>query len=83
MRQSIYYQAYVQKELSWIVTATLRFSEHVAFDRTIDKEKGIFEFFVAPDLEDVFLDVIKKLVHKKVILQIQKLPNRLLVDQSI
>lgn len=78
MSYSIYYQARVQKELCWMVTSTLRFTEHVAFDRTVDKEGSIFEFFVAPDLEEAFLDVAHKLLKKGVFLDLQKLPNRLI-----
>jgi len=76
MRYSIYYQAHVQKELCWLVTASVRFCEHVAFDRTIDKEESLFEFFVSPDLEDVFLDVAQKLLDRGVLLDLKKLPNR-------
>lgn len=76
MRYSIYYQAHVQKELCWLVTASVRFCEHVAFDRTIDKQESLFEFFVSPDLEDVFLDVAKKLLDRGVLLDLKKLPNR-------
>jgi len=54
MQYSLYFQAHVKKELCWIVSSTLRFTEYVAFDRTLDKEQSIFEFFVAPDLQDVF-----------------------------
>ena len=78
MDYSIYYQARVQRELCWMVTSTLRFAEHVAFDRTLDKEGSVFEFFVAPDLEDTFLDVAHKLLEKGVFLDLQKLPNRLI-----
>lgn len=77
MKYSIYYQAHVQKELCWLVTASVRFSEHVAFDRTLDKEESIFEFFVAPDLEHVFLDVAQKLLDRGVFLTLTKMPNRL------
>lgn len=82
MKYSLYYQARVQKELCWMVTASLRFCEHVAFDRTVEKDDSIFEFFVAPDLESVFLDVAQKLLDRGVFLDLQKLPNRL-IDQDI
>ena len=82
MNYSIYYQARVQKELCWIVTSTMRYCEHVAFDRTVDKEGSVFEFFVAPNLEHVFLDVAQKLLDKGVFLDLKKLPNRLMLEQS-
>ena len=78
MKYSSYYQVHVQKEFSWIVTSYMRFHEHVAFDRTLDKQEAIFEFFVAPDLEDVFLEAANKLLKKKIFLDVQKLPNRMI-----
>ena len=74
---SVYYQARVQQELCWMVTSTMRFSDHVAFDRTVDKENSVFEFFVSPDLEHVFLDVAHKLMEQGVILDLKKMENRL------
>lgn len=78
MKYSLYFQAHVQKELCWIVTSTMRFTEYVAFDRTVNKENSVFEFFVSPDLETVFLSLIDKLMKRGVILKFQKMPNRLI-----
>lgn len=83
MNYSIYYQARVQRELCWIVTSVMRYSEHVAFDRTLDKEGSVFEFFVAPNLEHVFLDVASKLLKEGVFLDLKKLPNRLIPENSL
>lgn len=83
MNYSVYYQARVQKELCWMVTSTLRFCEHVAFDRTLEKDDSIFEFFVAPDMEDVFLDVAHKLLKRGIFLDLQKLPNRLMIEDIV
>ncbi len=83
MNYSIYYQAHVQKELCWMVTATIRFMDHVSFDRTIDKENSIFEFYVAPDLEDEFLQVANRLLKRKIFLTLQKLPNRLMTQDFV
>ncbi|HSW76301.1 MAG TPA: hypothetical protein VLG50_04625 [Candidatus Saccharimonadales bacterium] len=76
MKHSLYFQAHVKKEFCWIVSSTLKFTEYVAFDRTIDKDKSIFEFFVAADLLDVFLDVMDKLEQEGIIFNMQQLPNR-------
>lgn len=83
MKYSIYYQARVQRELCWMVTSTLRFCDHVAFDRTIDKEDSVFEFFVAPDLEDEFLAIAHCLRKRGVLLDLKKLPNRMVVQYSL
>lgn len=83
MKYSIYYQAHVQKELCWMVTATIRFMDHVAFDRTIDKENSVFEFYVAPDLEDEFLQIAHRLLKRNIFLTLQKLPNRLMTEDFV
>jgi hypothetical protein len=75
---SLYFQAHVKKELCWMVSSTLKYVDHVAFDRTIEKEESLFEFFVSPDREDDFLDMMDKLAKIGVILTLQKLPNRLI-----
>lgn len=77
MKYSLYFQAYATKELCWMLSATLKYCEYVAFDRTLDKEKSIFEFFVTSDLEDVFLDIMRDLKKQGVIKSLQKMPNRL------
>ena len=77
MNYSLYYQAHATRELSWMITSALRFSEHIAFDRAFDKDQSIFEFFVSPDGEDVFLDVMHKLEKQGILSNIKKLPNRL------
>lgn len=83
MKYSIYYQAHVQKELCWMVTATVRYLDHVAFDRTVDKAGSIFEFYVAPDLEPEFLSVANRLLQRGVFLTLEKLPNRLISEDIL
>ena len=83
MQYSIYYQARVQKEICWMVTATIRYLDHVAFDRTVDKENSIFEFYVAPDLESEFLEIAQRLLDRKVFLSLEKLPNRLMTEDIL
>jgi len=78
MKYCLYYRARIEKSLCWIVTSTLRYSEHVAFDRCYDKENSIFEFFVAPDLQDVFLLIMENFAKHNIAFDLQELPNRLL-----
>ena len=73
---SLYYQAYVDKTHTWQVTAILRSYEHVAFDRTLDTETGLIEFFVAPAYETVFLEVMHHFEQKGLVSNLVKLPNR-------
>ena len=75
---SLYFQAHVKKELCWMVSSTLKYVDHVAFDRTLDKDESLFEFFVSPDCEDDFLDMMDKLAKRGVILTLKKMPNRLI-----
>ncbi len=77
MKLCLYYRAKIKKELCWLVTSTLRYSEHLAFDRCYDKEQSIFEFFVAPDLEHVFLGVMQKFEKHGISSELTAMPNRL------
>ena len=81
MKYSLYFQAHATKELCWMITSALRFTEHIAFDRAFDKEQSIFEFFVSPDGEDVFLDVMHKLEKEGIVFNIKKMPNRLIENR--
>lgn len=74
---SIYFQAQVQREYCWFFVAVLRSYEHIALDRTIDKQKSIFEFFVAPDLCDEFIELMDLLTTKGIVSNLVELPNRL------
>ncbi len=78
---SLYYVAAVEKKRCWFLAATLRGTEHVAFDRCIDKEKSIFEFFVPHDMRTVFLEVMEYLKKDGVILSLEQRENRLLTEE--
>jgi len=75
-----YFQAHIPVEHVWFVTAIIRGYEHVAFDRTIDVHKSIFEFFVPRDMREIFLDLMQTLQQKNLIADLQELPNRLLTQ---
>ena len=72
-----YYQANVLKKMTWFFVAAIRSYDHVAFDRTLDKEKGIFEFFVPQDMEEDFLSIMAYLEKEGIVSNLQKLENRL------
>lgn len=72
-----YYQAHVRRELCWFVTAALRSYEHIAFDRTLDTESSLFEFFVVPSTEDCFLEVMTYFQTEGLISDLKKISNRL------
>lgn len=76
-RYCSYYQAQVTQEYCWFLVALLRSFEHVAFDRTLDPSTSTFEFFVPVDTEPYFLSIMDYLQKKKIVNQLEKLPNRL------
>jgi hypothetical protein len=77
-KYSLYYQATVERTLCWFVVAALKTYDHLCFDRTIDAEKSIFEFFVPHDMEPLFLQVMHYFQQKGLVYNLQKLPNRLI-----
>ncbi len=72
-----YYQAYVQKSTCLFFVGVIRSLEHVAFDRTLEKETSLFEFFVPADMEPYFLSIMHYFQKHNIITDLKKLPNRL------
>ena len=72
-----YYQAQVQRELCWYVTAALRSYEHISFDRTLDPATSLFEFFVPVSTEKPFLALMNYFETEGLVHNLKKLPNRL------
>ena len=77
MSYCLYFQAQVKKEKIWFLTSILRSCEHLVFDRTLDQEQSIFEFFVPEDSREEFQSLMKFFEKEKVISSYKKLPNRL------
>lgn len=77
MLYSIYYQARVEKSQTWYVVATLRSFEHLVFDRTIDTQQGILEYYVPTQLEPYFLEIMKYFILEGIVHNLTALPNRL------
>jgi hypothetical protein len=71
-----YFQAEVVKAQTWFFVATLRSFEHYAFDRTYDKEQGVFEFFVPAGYENTFIELMQYYQNNGIIRDFQKLENR-------
>ena len=80
MSYCTYYQALVSKKDTWFFVATVRSYEHMMFDRTIDTNKGLFEFFVPTDYEQQFLKVMDYYVRNGLVQNLHKLPNRLITE---
>ena len=77
-----YYQARIRKRDTWFLVAVLRSFEHMAFDRTLNKAEGIFEFFVPVAHEPVFLELMRYFQDEQIATDLIKLPNRL-VESSL
>ena len=72
-----YYQATVRRDKIWLVTGILRNEPHWVFDRTLDAEQNVLEFFVAPAYEDKFIDIMDLFTKKGFVSSCEKKPNRL------
>lgn len=78
-----YYQAHVNKKMTWFVVATLKSQENIQFDRTIDAEKSIFEFFIPEGVEPQFLIIMQKLLATGYVSELQKIENRLIKEEIV
>lgn len=74
---SLYYQATICIPQTWKLVAFIRAYDHAFFDRTLDSEKGIMEFFVPPLAEKAFCAMMDYLMAHGVIYSYTQLPNRL------
>lgn len=72
-----YYVANVDRHQSYYFVAIIKAFDNMVFDRTIDVEHSLFEFFVAPAYEQLFLDVMATFEAQGLVKNLRKLPNRL------
>lgn len=73
-----YYQAEVEEKNCWLFVGVFRSFEHLAFDRTMDKQKSIFEFFVPNENEKTFLELMNYFMKLEIVKGLKELPSRLL-----
>lgn len=78
-----YYQAKINKPDVWFLVATLRSFEHISFDRTLNKEESIFEFFVPKFFENDFLNFMKFFEKENIVLSLEKKENRLIKEDTV
>ena len=78
----LYYQARIQKEMAWFFVGCLKSCDHLAFDRTIDAENDIFEFFVPVDMEDRFVGFMRHFEQLGMVTDFIQKRNRL-IDESV
>ncbi len=82
MSVCLYYQAKLERSQVWFIVGILRSYEHLVFERTVDKQSSLFEFFVPIQLERYFLELMALFEKKGMVTDLEKLPNRL-VDQAL
>jgi hypothetical protein len=75
-----YYQAHVDRPKTLFLVAALRSFEHVAFDRTLNAQEGIFEFYVPQDMEPYFLKLIAHFEQVGIVKNLIKKENRLITE---
>ncbi len=79
MDSSFYYQAHIDRQQCWFFVAILRSFEHLVFDRTLNKQESLFEFFVTPLMKDFFERLMVEFQSQGVVLDWSEQPNRLLI----
>lgn len=79
---SLYYQAIVVRSTTWFVSATLKSFDNLVFVRTLDAQKGLLEFFVAPAMNDEFCALMTFYQQQGFVQTFEQKANRLLPVQS-
>lgn len=72
-----YYQAHIKKECVLYVVSILKSFEHLCYDRSIDKSRSMFEFFVPSANERAFLALMNRFEREGIVADVRALPNRL------
>ena len=73
-----YYQAHVKDGDATLLVGVLKNVGHICFDRTIDADSGLFEFFVPADQEGIFLAIMDEFKAMESVRGLRELPNRLI-----
>jgi hypothetical protein len=71
-----YYQAQLERTKTWFVVGSLRNEDHIAFERAVDGQVGLFEFLVPQDQEQAFLHLMQYFLNHGHVLWLEKKPNR-------
>lgn len=71
----VYYQAQVKRPDCWFLVAAIRACEHLAFDRTVNKQDSIFEFFVPEAMDQEFHRLMDYFIKEEIVVGLTRLPN--------
>lgn len=80
-RTGLYYQAHIPADRCWFFTAVIRCQENLCFDRTLDKERSVFEFFVPAEKASQFEAFMAALAEQGVVRNLQQFSNRFADEQ--
>ncbi|OGB84137.1 hypothetical protein A3F66_03025 [candidate division TM6 bacterium RIFCSPHIGHO2_12_FULL_32_22] len=76
-----YYQAKISRSDVWYLVSILKSFDHISFDRTIDIENSIFEFFIPEDFDKIFLNLMAYFQKEGIVLNIESMDNRLKFEE--
>ena len=80
---SLYFQANLLREKIWFVVGALKSQENLCFDRALDKQENLFEFFVPEARLTEFLQCMAYFEKQGYLFNLQQKPNRVLVEGKI
>ena len=72
-----YYQSLARKDKTWFLTGCIKSEDNLVFFRTIDKAKGLLEYFVTIEQESKFLKLMNYFIKNEIVSELKELPNRL------
>lgn len=78
----IYYQAIIDRKKTWLLVGALRSCEGMVFERTVNKERNQFEFFVPSSMQKIFLSVMDHFIVLGIVHDLVQLPNRFEVNTN-
>ena len=78
-----YFQATIRKDKIWFVVGALKSQENLCFDRALDKEKDLFEFFVPKDTVPEFLKTMQYFKAQGYVSNLEQQGNRVLREGKI
>ncbi len=78
-----YYQATINRPLSWYFVAILRSYEYICFDRTLDVQTSTFEFFVPDSQQKEFCSLMDYFHKEGIVTEFKQCANRLEAVDSI
>ena len=78
-----YYQGTVTRRDALYMVSILKSFDHFCFDRTIDVQNSIFEFFVPPLHVPQFEQLMNQFEKEGIVQNLKKLPNRIELGEKL